>query len=144
MIRFTLLFFVQLLNCDTCGKRLLCLPITGAKQTSVACRYFKAKSYSVRYLSLKSACSHSGPPRGGAGGTMTPGPMGIRKAVGFSEPIEMTLRNQNMRLEELFFFGYHQISTGKTVKFSVKTFFFGDHLILTRKTVRMFVLEISS
>ena len=49
---------------------------------------------------------------------MTPEPMDFRG------PIEMTLRNQHVRPEDLFFFGDHLISTGKTVKISVKTFFF--------------------
>ena len=69
--------------------------------------------------------------RGGAGGTMTlgpmdfRGPMGFRKAVGFNGPIEMTLRNQHVKPEGLFFlFGDHLISTGQTVRISVKTFFF--------------------
>ena len=39
----------------------------------------------------------------GAGGTMTTGPMGLRKAVGFRGPIEMTLKNQHVRPEDLFF-----------------------------------------
>ena len=53
--------------------------------------------------------------RGGQGGTMTAGPMDFRKAVGFSGPIEMTLRNQHVRPEDLFFFGGdHLISSGKT------------------------------
>ena len=63
---------------------------------------------------------------GGQGGTMTPEPMdfgrpmGFMKAVGFSE---MTLRNQHVKPEDLFFED-HLISTGKTVRISVKTFFF--------------------
>ena len=52
---------------------------------------------------------------------MTTGPMGFRKAVGFRGPIEMTLRNQHVRPEDLFF------STEKTVRISVKTFFWRSH-----------------
>ena len=52
-------------------------------------------------------------------------------------PIEMALRNQHVRPEDLFFFffffGDHLISTGKTVRISVKTFFFGDHIIIRTK-----------
>ena len=61
---------------------------------------------------------------GGQGGTMTPGPMDFRK------PIEMTLRNQHMKPDDLFFFFWwssHLISTGKTVRILVKTFFFNSH-----------------
>ena len=49
-------------------------------------------------------------------------------------PIEMTLRNQHAKPED-FFFGEHLISTGKTVRISVKTFFvfFGDHIIFRTK-----------
>ena len=39
-------------------------------------------------------------------------------------PIKMTLRNQHVRSEDLFFFGDHLISTKKTVRISVKNFFF--------------------
>ena len=38
-------------------------------------------------------------------------------------PIEMTLRNQHVKPEDLFF-GDHLIATGRTVRISVKTFFF--------------------
>ena len=55
----------------------------------------------------------------------------------------MTLRNQHVKPEDLFFFGNHLISTRKTVRISVKTFSFffcfGDHLILTGKTVKISV-----
>ena len=85
------------------------------------------------------------------GGTMTPGPMDFRG------PIEMILRNQRVRSEDLFwgfFFGDHLISTGKTVrifgedlffleinkfrpekplKFRWRFFFFGDHIIIWTK-----------
>ena len=53
------------------------------------------------------------------------GPMGFRKAVSFSGLIEMTLRNQHGKPEDLFF-GDHQISTEKTDKILVKTFFFRE------------------
>ena len=59
----------------------------------------------------------AGPPRGGAGGTMTPWPMGFRGPMGFvgfrepsrgpmcwKGPIEMTLRHQHLQPEDLFFF----------------------------------------
>ena len=52
---------------------------------------------------------------------MTPGPMDFRgpmvfrKAVSFRGPIEMTLRNQHVKPEDLCF-GVHLISTGKTVR----------------------------
>ena len=66
--------------------------------------------------------------------------MGFRKVVGFSGPskgpIEMTLRNQHVRPEDLsffFFFADHLNSTGKTVRISVMTFFFGDHIIIRTK-----------
>ena len=36
----------------------------------------------------------------------------------------MTLRNQNVRPKNIFFFGDHLISTGNTVKISVKAFYF--------------------
>ena len=48
----------------------------------------------------------------------------------------MTLRNQHVKPEDLFFFfEEHLISTGKTVRISVKTFFvfFGDHIIFRTK-----------
>ena len=65
---------------------------------------------------------------GGQGCTMTPGPMDFRKAVGHSGPaegplaregpIETTLRNQHVRLEDLLlFFGDHLILTGKPLQF---------------------------
>ena len=49
-------------------------------------------------------------------------------------PIEMKLRNQHVRPEDLFFVD-HPISSGKTVRISVKTFFFvfGDHIIIRTK-----------
>ena len=50
----------------------------------------------------------------------------------------MTLRNQHVRPENLFFED-HPISTGKAVRILVKTFFFGDHLFLIAKTVRISV-----
>ena len=57
-------------------------------------------------------------------------------------PIEMTLRNQHVRPEDLYFsfFGDHLISSGKTVRISVKTLFvFWDHLISTGKTIKISV-----
>ena len=86
----------------------------------------------VTYV-LKGGCA--GPPRGGA---MTLEPMGFRGAhhevVGFRGPsielMEMTLRYQHVKTEDLFFFfffGDNLISTRKTVRISVKTFFLGDH-----------------
>ena len=71
--------------------------------------------------------------------------MGFRKDVGFSGPsrgpIEMTLRNQHVRPEDLFFFfGDHLISTGKTVRILVQNFFiFEDHQISTGKGVKISV-----
>ena len=53
-------------------------------------------------------------------------------------PIEMTRRNQHVRLEDLFFWD-HLILTGETVRISVQTFFFRDHLFSTRKTVGILV-----
>ena len=44
---------------------------------------------------------YAGPPRGGQGGTMTPGPMDLRGLM--MGPIEMTLRNQHVKPEDLFF-----------------------------------------
>ena len=35
----------------------------------------------------------------------------------------MTLRNQHVKPNDFFFFGEHLLSTGKTVRISVKTFF---------------------
>ena len=49
----------------------------------------------------------------------------------------MTLRNQHVQPEDLFYFGDHLISTGKSVRFLMTTFFyffifiFGDHPIST-------------
>ena len=57
---------------------------------------------------------------------MTLGPMGFMKAAGFRGPIGMTLRNQYVRPEDLFF-GDHLILTEKTVRISVKTFFLRSH-----------------
>ena len=48
---------------------------------------------------------------------MTPEPLDVRG------PIETTLRNQHVKPEDLFFFGDHLVSTGKTVGISVNTFF---------------------
>ena len=65
------------------------------------------------------------------------GPMGFRKAAGFSG---ITLRNHYVRPEDFFiYFGDHLILTKKNVRILVKTFFFVDHLILTEKTVRILV-----
>ena len=78
--------------------------------------------------------------RGGAGGDNDPGAHGLKGAHGLQEgrwlqraqqrahelemgPIEMTLRNQHVKPEDLFF-GDHLISTRKTVRISVKTFSF--------------------
>ena len=67
------------------------------------------------------------------------GPIGFRKAVGFSRPSTgpMSSREAHRNATEksacqalrsfLFFFGVHLISTGKTIRILVKTFFFGDH-----------------
>ena len=76
---------------------------------------------------------------------MTPGPMKFRGAHKLERgPIQMTLRREGpieIACEDLFFFGDHLISAGKTVKISVKTFFFlfGDHLISAGKTVKILV-----
>ena len=88
--------------------------------------------------------SGAGPPRGGKGSTMIlgpmdfrepmKGPMGFRKAVGFSGPSRgpMSLKRTHQNDTEksaceawrpFFFHGNHLISTGKTVTISVKTFF---------------------
>ena len=48
-------------------------------------------------------------------------------------------KNRSIFGEDLFFFGDHLISTEKTVRILVKTFFFGDRLIWTEKTVRILV-----
>ena len=74
-----------------------------------------------------------GPPRGGAGGTMThEGAHELERG-----PIEIALSNKRNHLisagkpveisVKTFFFGDRLISAGETVEISVKTFFFGDH-----------------
>ena len=84
-------------------------------------------------------CPRTRPPRGGGQeGTMTPGPMGFRKAVGFRGPMSSRGAHRNDTEKsacgpEDFFFGDHPISTGKTVRISVKTFFFGDHITIRTK-----------
>ena len=79
----------------------------------------------------KRHCWSQGHREGGRGvqwprGPWTLGPMGFRKTADFSGPsrgpIEMTLRNQHVRPEDLFF-GDHLILTKKNVRISVKTFF---------------------
>ena len=79
---------------------------------------------------------------GGQGGTMTPEPMGFRKAVGLSGPSRGPMSSREgpskwhweISMWSLktfssfffFFFGDHLNSTGKTVRISVKTFFFSE------------------
>ena len=77
--------------------------------------------------------SEQGHREGGQGGTMTPGPMGFSKPVGFSGPSRGRMssrgdhRNDTEKSEceawRPFFFGNHLFSTEKTVRISVKTFF---------------------
>ena len=93
-------------------------------------------AYVLRVLVLVALC-----PGHREGGTMTPGPMGFRgPAHGLQEG--RWLQQAQQRAHELergpskwpweisiwglktFFFGDHQISSGNTVKISVKTFFF--------------------
>ena len=91
-----------------------------------------------------------GPPRGGQGGTMTAGlmdfrgPMGFRKAVGFSGPSRGPMSSRGVHRDDTeksaceawrpFFFRDRLISSEKTVRISVKTFFvFGDHIIIRTK-----------
>ena len=77
------------------------------------------------------------PPRRGAGGTMTPGPMDFRGPItgpvgfrgpsrgpiGFRGPIKMTLRNQYVKNRRPFFFEITSKSQ-ENWHFSLKTFFF--------------------
>ena len=65
----------------------------------------------------------------GARGTMTPGPIGFRKADGFSGPAEGPMSSR----------GAHQKNTEKLACEALKTFFFGDHLISIGKSVRILV-----
>ena len=53
------------------------------------------------------------------------GPMGFRKAVGFSGPMSSR--------------GAHRNDNEKSACEAARPFFFGDHLILTEKTVRISV-----
>ena len=75
--------------------------------------------------------------RGGAGGYNDPGAHGLEEGRLLQRakqradelergPIKMTLRNQHVKPEDLFFFffGDHLISIGNTVRISVKNFFF--------------------
>ena len=72
--------------------------------------------------------------RVGNGGKMTPGPMGFRgpmrgpmgfrKVVGFSGPIDDTEKSTCEVWTPFFLFWDHLISTAKTVRISVKNFFF--------------------
>ena len=68
------------------------------------------------------------PPRGGAGGTMTPGSMEFRGPDELERgPIQMTLRSEGpskSHVKSFMSFADHLILAGKTVKISVKTFFF--------------------
>ena len=71
---------------------------------------------------------------------MTPGPLDFRGPIGFRGPmssrgaIEMTLRNEHVKPEDLlFFFGDHLISAIKIVRILVKTLFFVDHIIFRTK-----------
>ena len=71
-------------------------------------------------LGLESVSSIPGPPRGGAGGTITSGPMGFRKAVGpwaWEGLIEMTLRNQHVRPKDHSFFEITKFRPEKSLKF---------------------------
>ena len=75
---------------------------------------------------------YSGPPRGGgAGGTMTLGPMDFRGPWASGRPLASTGQSKWhweistwSRKVFFFLFGDHLISTGQTVRISVKTFFF--------------------
>ena len=124
--------------------------ITTKNTTHCTCRIFivgtkgaftldpKQRKTKVGNFREYSCCT--GPPRGGAGGTMTAEPMDFRGPIGFRK----TNDTQKFACEDLktffFFFGDHLISTKTTVKISVKTFFFlEDHLILTGKTVKILV-----
>ena len=108
------------------------------------------------HRSLRSSCFSIGcaMPRAtetrGQGGTMNPEPMDFRGPAHRLQEGRWLQRAQQ-RAHELergpskwpweismwglktFFFGDHQISTGNTVKISVKAFFFGDHIIIRTK-----------
>ena len=91
-----------------------------------------------------------GPPRRGAGDDNDFGAHGLQGGPSWGRwlqgaqqrthglvrrPIEMTLRNQHVKLEGLFLGegGDYLNSIRKTVKISVNTFFFGDHIIFRTK-----------
>ena len=74
------------------------------------------------------------PPRGGAGGTMTSGPMEFRGPTGFRGsirgPMEMTLTNQFVELQWPFFYQNPikiKITSKSTENYGIFLFFFGVH-----------------
>ena len=86
--------------------------------------------------------------RGGAGGTMTPGPMrGPLVSVG---PAELergpSKRHWEIAWRTFFFFWDHLFSTAKTARISMKTFFFffEDHIINRTKMRHFLHLFLSS